>query len=180
MVRGTAGLLTLMVLVGLVPPGAAQAPDPAPANRADVETVDALIAAVYDAISGPAGQARNWDRFRSLFLPGARLIPTAKAPDGSVRSRVLTVDEYVQLAGPQLERQGFFEREIGRIAERYGSIVHLMSAYDSRRGAEDPTPFARGVNSFQLVHDGSRWWIVTIFWQGETPDNPIPGRFLAP
>ena len=68
--------------------------------------------------------------------------------------------------------------ELGRVQEQYGNIVHLMSAYDSRRKADDAQPFARGVNSFQLMNDGSRWWILTIFWQGETPDNPIPAKFL--
>lgn len=164
--------------VGLAAPLTGQAGPPA-AKVADVESVDAIIAAVYDVISGPAGQARDWDRMRSLFVPGARLIPTGRAPDGGTRHRTLTVEEYIQLVGPQLEQGGFFEREIGRVAERYGSIVHLMSAYESRRQAGDAEPFARGVNSFQLLHDGTRWWIVTIFWQAETPDVPIPERFLT-
>ena len=68
--------------------------------------------------------------------------------------------------------------EVGRVLERYGNIVHLMSAYESRRKTDDPKPFARGVNSFQLWNDGTRWWVVTIFWEGETPDNPIPSRYL--
>jgi len=74
---------------------------------------------------------------------------------------------------------GFFEREIGRVQEQYGNIVHLMSAYDSKRKADDAQPFARGVNSFQLFNDGSRWWVVTHLLEGETPDTPIPARFLG-
>lgn len=149
-----------------------------PARPEDVSSVDAIMKAVYDVISGPAGQKRDWDRMRSLFVPGARLIPTGKAQDGKGMARVLTVEEYIQRSGPYLEKNGFFEREIGRVQEQYGNIVHLMSAYDSKNKLEDEKPFARGINSFQLFNDGSRWWVVTIYWQSETPEHPIPERFL--
>lgn len=152
---------------------------PAPAPAADVESIDAIIAAVYDVISGPAGQRRDWDRFRSLFVPGARLIPTGRAADGTVRHRVMTPDEYATTSGPALEERGFFEAEIGRTTERFGNMAHLFSSYDSKRTLADAEPFARGINSFQLLHDGTRWWIVSIFWDSETPDNPIPPRYLG-
>lgn len=148
------------------------------ARPADVESIDAIMRAVYDAISGPAGQPRDWNRFRSLMAPGARLIPTGKRPDGVGVLRVWTTEEYIANAGPGLERGGFFEREIGRKLERYGNVVHLMSAYDSKRALSDPAPFARGVNSFQLFFDGTRWWVVTIYWEAETPGNPIPPSLL--
>ena len=160
-------------------PLAAQQAAPPPARPEDVSSVDAIMRAVYDVISGPAGQKRDWDRMRSLFLPGARLIPTGRTPDGKHAARVWTLEEYIATVGPRLEETGFFEREIGRVQEQYGNIVHLMSAYDSKRKADDAQPFARGVNSFQLFNDGSRWWVVTIFWEGETPDTPIPARMLG-
>ena len=163
------------------PPAAAQAAQVAmpQARPADVESIDAIMAAVYDVISGPAGQVRDWDRFRSLFVPDARLIPTGKRPDGTRTIRALTVDEYARNIGPQLERGGFFERELGRKVERYGSVVHLMSAYDSKRTLADPAPFARGVNSFQLWNDGTRWYVVTIYWEAETPENRIPAEWIT-
>jgi hypothetical protein len=148
------------------------------ANPADVASVDAILAALYDVISGPAGQARNWDRMRSLFVPGARLIPTGRRQDGTRRITVWTVDEYISTVGPTLERGGFFEREIARRSERFGNIVHVFSTYDSRRAASDPQPFARGINSIQLWFDDKRWWVVSIFWESERPDNPIPARYL--
>ncbi len=144
----------------------------------DVATIDGIMAAVYDVISGAAGVTRDWDRMRSLFLPGARLIPTGKTAEGQARSRVWSLEEYITNAGPSLERGGFFERELGRVTEQYGSVVHLFSSYESKRTAADATPFARGVNSFQLWNDGQRWWVVTIFWEGETPANPIPDKYL--
>lgn len=149
-----------------------------PAKPNDVESVDAIIAALYGVISGPAGQKRDWDRFRSLFAPGARLIPTGRRPDGSQSMRVLTPDDYVATSAPTLERNGFFEREIGRETASFGGITHVFSAYDSKRNATDEKPFARGINSIQLLNDGKRWFIVTVFWDSERPDNPIPSKYL--
>ncbi|MEK9502384.1 hypothetical protein WI372_15430 [Gemmatimonadota bacterium DH-20] len=169
-------LLAVAAFAISAPAAAQSAVEPEPA---DVATLDGIIAAVYGSISGPAGQPRDWDRFRSLMIPGARLIPTGAAPDGSVGHRVMTTEEYIQVVGPALEGPGFFENEIGRVVERYGPVVHLMSAYESLRTPDDAAPFQRGVNSFQLLHDGARWWVVTIFWSAETADNPIPDGLLG-
>ncbi len=155
-------------------------PAQAPAARpADVASIDAILTALYDVISGPAGQARDWDRFYSLFADGARLIPTAIRPDGSRFMMVWTPQEYVERAGAGLERNGFFEKEIGRVTEEFGQIAHVFSAYDSKRTLADPEPFARGINSIQLRHDGTRWYVLTVFWDSERPDNPIPSRYLG-
>jgi hypothetical protein len=145
----------------------------------DVASQDAIIAALYDVISGPACQVRDWDRFRSLFAPGARLIPTG-VNTGKAVTRAMTPDEYAAATGSNLERNGFFEREISRAGETFGAISHRFSTYESRRKADDDKPFARGINSIQLLNDGTRWWIVTVYWQAERPDSPIPAQYLKP
>lgn len=145
----------------------------------DVESVDSIIEALYDVISGPAGEKRDWDRMRSLFIPDGRLMPTGKNQQtGKTGYRVWTVDEYISTAGAGLESGGFFEIEISRKQETYGTLVHLFSTYESRRKADDAKPFARGINSIQLMNDGERWWIVSVFWLGEAPGNTIPGAYL--
>ncbi|MBL0939889.1 MAG: hypothetical protein IBJ03_13425 [Gemmatimonadaceae bacterium] len=155
------------------------APIASPAGRAaDVASLDAILAALYDVISGPAGQKRDWDRFRSLFVPGARLIPTAGAPGQPARAVVWTPEEYSQRAGASLERDGFFEREIGRSVDTFGRVTQVFSVYDSKRTPNDAKPFQRGINSIQLLNDGTRWWIVSIYWDAERADNPIPERYL--
>jgi hypothetical protein len=159
----------------------AAAPAPAasvPADPKDVASPDAIIGALYDVISGPAGQKRNWDRFRSLFAPGARLIPTGMGPDQKGRIRTMTPDEYATATGPRLEQNGFFEREIGRTGESFGNLTHAFSAYDSKRAPTDEKPFARGINSIQLFNDGARWWVVTVYWDSEREGNPIPPKYL--
>ncbi len=137
----------------------------------------AIMHAVYDVISGPKGQKRDWDRMRSLFVPGARLIPVQTDKDGNTRTRMLSVEDYIRLGGPYLEKEGFFERETHREVDRYGAIAQVFSTYESRHGADDAKPFARGINSFQLFYDGKRWWVVTIYWQEEKPGLPIPKTY---
>jgi hypothetical protein len=185
LVRSALALFAALAFGGAVHPlGAQQAagqpgdtPPPA-ANPTDVASIDAIIAALYDVISGPAGEKRDWDRFYSLFANGARLIPTGRTAQGEARYRVWTPEEYVVAAGASLERDGFFEREIGFTQQRFGNVVHRMSAYDSKRRESDPAPFARGINSIQLWNDGTRWFVVTVFWEAETPANPIPAEYL--
>jgi hypothetical protein len=160
-------------------PASAETPTEALApavDPADVASMDSIIAALYDVISGPAGEARDWDRMRSLFVAGARLMPRSLKDPAGVR--IWSVEDYIANAGPTLEKDGFFEREIGRTTEVYGDIAHVFSAYDSKRTAEDAEPFARGVNSIQLLKHNGRWWVVSIFWQGETPENKVPARYL--
>ena len=156
----------------------AATPSAPAANPADVASVDAILTATYDSISGPAGKKRDWNRVRSLFLPGARLIPMAKGKDGIWAAEVLDVEGYIARAGDYLEKNGFFEREVARRTEQFGHIVHAFSTYESRHKADDPKPFMRGINSIQLMYDGKRWWIVTIYWQHENADDPIPEKYL--
>lgn len=182
----------LLALGGCVsaPPQPAQREQPAPAAAAaparetpaarpeDVASVDAIIAALYDVISGPPGQDRDWNRFRSLLAEDARLIIAAPSPQGRVPSRSMTAEEYITAADAFLKRDGFWEREIARRTERYGNVTHAFSTYESRVKTADSPPFTRGINSIQLVTDGTRWWVVTILWDFERPGNPIPAEYL--
>ncbi len=149
------------------------------ADPKDVASVDAIMKTVYEVISGDAEKARDWDRFRSLFHKDARLIPAGKnAKTELFQATVMSPDEYIKRAAPFFAKEGFFEREIARQTDTYGNIVHVFSTYESLHSLSDKKPFARGINSFQLLNDGKRWWIITIYWQGETPDNLIPKKYL--
>lgn len=181
--RATLVTAALAALLALPAPTRAQEAPTRPtstANPADVTTLDNIITALYDVISGPAGRARNWERFYSLFIPeGARLIPSGRNAQGFAGYQVWTPQEYVANAGRSLEQNGFFEEEIGRTVEEFGNVTHVFSAYDSKRTRVDTQPFARGINSIQLFNDGTRYWIVSIFWDSERPGNPIPERYLG-
>ena len=172
--------LAIMIFFYTITNAAGFTMDSIPADPKDVSSPEALVAAVYDVISGPAGQKRNWDRMRTLFVPDARMIPTGKRPTGESSRRVLTVEEYITNSGPFLEKDGFFESEIGKKTEQFGNIVHVFSTYESKRTLADEKPFMRGINSFQLWYDGKRWWVITILWQSESKDTPIPEKYIAP
>jgi hypothetical protein len=149
------------------------------ADPRDVESIDAIITAAYDVISGSAGKKRDWDRERSLYYPGARLIPTAKpgANDG-LAPQILDVEGFIARVEPYFAEHGFFEKEIARRTEQFGHIAHVWSTYESLHDADDPEPFSRGINTIQLFYDGNRWWIVNIFWQQESLADPIPEKYL--
>jgi len=168
-------ILAISLMLLAICPGFGQAKD---ADPADVGSLDAIMKAVYAVISGDAGQARNWDRMRSLFHKDARLIPAGQNKAGVVGARAFTVEEYIERSKPFMEKEGFFESELARRVETYGHIAHVFSTYESRHSPKDSKPFMRGINSFQLLNDGKRWWVVTIYWEGETPENPLPKEYL--
>ena len=150
-----------------------------PANPADVSSIDAIVRAAYDAISGAAGEKRDWDRERSLYHPGARLIPTAKpGTNDDLAPQILDVEGFIARVESYFAEHGFFEKEIARRTEQFGHIAHVWSVYESRHSEDDPEPFMRGFNSIQLFYDGTRWWILSIYWQHETAEDRIPEKYL--
>src|SRR6266513_2682979 len=150
-----------------------------PANPPDVTSIDAIITAAYDSISGHAGQKRDWARERSLFYPGARLIPTAKPEESNnLAPEMLDVDGFIARVEPYFAEHRFYEKEITRRNELFGQLALVWSTYESRHNSDDPKPFMRGINSIQLFYDGGRWWIMTVYWQQESPEHPIPEKYL--
>lgn len=144
----------------------------------DYESIESIIKATYNVISGGKDEQRDWDRFRALFYPNARLVPTGKGPDGTFGASSRTPDEYIKASEPFLMKNGFYEKEISRKAEVFGNIAHVFSTYEARNSLSDEKPFLRGINSFQLFNDGKRWWVLTIFWQAESPDLQLPEKYL--
>jgi hypothetical protein len=160
-------------------PAAPQAPPAAPpaAQPKDVDSIEHILAATYDVISGPPGP-RDWDRFRSLFYSGARLIPSWRDDKGNIKTRDLSPDDYAKSGAAYFTKEGFFEVSIANRVESWDHIAEVWSTYESRH-AKGEKPFARGVNSFQLFFDGTRWWILTIYWEDENPEHMLPEKYLT-
>jgi hypothetical protein len=135
-------------------------------SEPDFSTVESTVRELYSVISGPAGQARDWDRLRSIFAPGARMVPVV-VTGGSRRAISWTVEDYIKNSGPYLEQKGFFEREVKATVERYGPVAHVWSQYECWMGQQEGEPDDRGVNSIQLSHDGQRWWVQSVSWSSE-------------
>lgn len=142
----------------------------------DVATIDGMLKAWYDIVSGPKGQPRDWARDRTLYIPDIRFVPVDVGKDGKIVPRISTHQQFVE-ASTGLEKEGFFEKEIHRVTERFGPIAHVWSTYESRRTENGPV-IQRGINSIELFWDGKRWWIANAIWTDETPENPIPKEYL--
>ena len=142
-----------------------------------VKTLDSTIETLYSVISGDAGVKRDWDLFKFLFVEEAKLIPT-RMIEGNPELTFLTPEGYVERSGAWLEENGFFEKEVARKEDTFGSVTHIFSTYASFRTSKDKEPFARGINSIQLMNDGNRWWILNIYWLNESEEHPLPSAYL--
>ena len=152
---------------------------PAPAKEADGASVDSVVAALYDVISGAAGAPRNWNRMRALFAPDARLsVITPNREGGGFTLRAMTVEDYISRNMSAFTTSGFYEKEIARTTDAFGQLVHVFSTYELLRAPNDPKPFMRGINSIQLAHDGKRWWIANLVWRAEDAGLTLPERYL--
>ena len=150
----------------------------AEANPKDVQSLDAMVAAIYDVISGPPG-ARDWNRFNSLFATDARLIAVRVPKDGGKPTLVvMTPKDYADKAGSYFLEHGFFEHELSRKTDSFGAMTHIYTTYESRE-TKDGKPIDRGINSMEFFNDGQRWWCVEIYWDAERAGNPIPEKYLA-
>jgi hypothetical protein len=149
-------------------------------NPGDVKSIDSIVAALYEVISGSAGQKRDWNRMRSLFWPGARLMPLV-TPQGktSFAARVLSVEDYISRSEPFFAKEGFYENAVANRVDQWAQIAQVFSTYESRH-AKGEKPFARGINSIQVFNDGQRWWVLSILWESESEQNPLPERMLRP
>jgi hypothetical protein len=170
--------------VPALPPGHPPLAETAPpaerpaADPQDVATIDAIVGAYYDVISGGPGEARDWDRFLSLFMPEGRF---ARAGGAGAAPTLLTPEQFVAANRKYFQRGGYFERSVHKHVDTFGAIAHVFSTYESRRRADDEKPYSRGINSIQLISSGGRWWIVSIMWDHERPDGVrVPPEFLPP
>ena len=143
-----------------------------------VKTLDSTLETLYGVISGEKGEARNWELFKYLFEPEAKLIPSQKNKEGVYKARYMTPNDYIEGSGKWLVENGFFEKEIQRSVQTFGNITQVFSTYESFRSEKDTSPFMRGINSIQLLFDGNRWWIINIYWTQESDENPIPQEYL--
>jgi hypothetical protein len=142
----------------------------------DVSSLDGLIAAYYDVISGPAGRPRQWSRDRTLYIPDIRFVAMSLDNQRKPTAHVVSHQQYVDNSNADL-LAGFYEKEIHRVTQRFGNIAHVFSTYQSRLKA-DGSVIARGINSIEAFWDGKRWWIASAIWDEERPDDPLPAQYL--
>ena len=157
---------------------------PAAKNSGDVDTVDHLIASLYDVVSGPAGE-RDWDRFRALFLPEGQIVSivaesaaTKNAPARKGDAVFLTPGMFAQRNGPYFKTNGFFEHSIAIRVEEFGNLIEVWSTSEIRDAKDDAQPSSRGIDSFQIVHAHRRFWIASLLFDHERPGLTLPDKYL--
>jgi hypothetical protein len=149
-----------------------QVPTQAP-RAEDVSSLDGILKAFYEVVSGPAGQPRDWARDRTLYLPDIRFVQTGVDRSGKANAVVMTHQEFVDAADAGMVKNGFFETEIHRVTKTFGNVSSILSTYETRSKQDGPV-FGRGVNNLQVFWDGKRYWIASVIWDDERPGNPIP------
>ena len=150
-----------------------------PAYRPDAEevaSIEGIISALYDVISGPAGP-RNWGRLKALCKPTAQFNALVPTEEGDQVYQTLSLEEYIGKAAPFFMESGFYEIETGQIVEEFNGIAQVFSSYETRTEI-DKEPFTKGINSIQLVYDENRWWVVNILWGTATEESGIPKKYL--
>jgi len=154
-----------------------------PVVPADATSPEAAVAALYASVSFPAGGSPDFERMRGIFLYVGMVIPPVKPGQEIAVSDVDSWSEKFQKAAAERKQkadpgQGFVEREIARRTDCFGNVCQIFSTYESRHAESDAKPYERGINSIQLVRDGRRWWIASVAWDAERPDNVIPPPYL--
>lgn len=144
----------------------------------DVGSADAIIKALYDVISGPSIKARDWDRFRFLFGKEARMMTAVPHKDSGTIIRTITPEQYIERNGKRLQEIGFVEKELHRITETHGAVTHMFSTYQSDLTVNGTPQQMRGINSIQLFNDGKRYYIVSVFWDGDSKKT-IDKKYLG-
>lgn len=144
----------------------------APANPNDVSSIDNIVNAVYNVISGPAGE-RDWNRFRSLFHPDAYMGATTPKKE----FRKFGPEEYIKNNAPFFKEHSFYEKEISRTVNQFGNIAQVFTTYEFEAGTTPPMK-QRGINSIELVNEKGRWWVMSISWEDESAALPIPKQYL--
>ena len=152
------------------------------AKSEDVASPEAVVRVAYETVSRAPGKPFQWDRFRSLFLPGARLIPNTEQTRGAftphtVESFITWIDEgWKPVIGTPNDR-GFAESGVSNTTEQFGDIAHVLSTYEKHIWGETQIR-GRGINSFQMVRKDGRWWITSLIWDEETGAGRVPAKYL--
>ena len=144
--------------------------EPNESDSCDQRELDALMQAFYEVISFEEGGAPDWDCMADLFSKHARITRvTPEAID------YLDLSSFRAMAEELLEVgafTSFFERELDRRMDRFGEVIHVASAYETRTSPGAVDYLERGVNSLQLIREDGSWKIVSLCWDINAPFEP--------
>ncbi len=145
-----------------------------PVNVQDVSTIEGIITASYEALSGPPGKRRDWARYRSLCDPDVRLV-SASGDSKTGKTKIIrwNLQKYIHDVDGYLVGTGFEDKKLACVPKLYGNVATVLCGFEGR---EQSKLVERGVAIYQIYNDGSRWWITSVIWDREHPGNPIPSE----
>lgn len=150
----------------------------ATAGPEDWASPEAIVHALYEVISADAGETRDWNRYRALFFDDARF---AVAMDSRIASGIIAMgnEEMVAQTESAYGSTGYHEQGLVTRVEQHGRMASVMSIFEVRLRRDDAQPLMRGLNHFQVLNDGERWWIISSVGVIESESSPLPAEFVA-
>ena len=146
------------------------------ARTEDVGSIDGIIKAFYEVVSGGINVPRQWSRDKTLYIPDIRFVGMSER-GGRIVADVMSHQEYVEGSNDFFLKEGFLEKEIKRTTKKFGNMAQVFSTYEFSTSGKKKI-IGRGLNSIEMFFDGKRWWISAVTWDEERPDNPMPKEFL--
>jgi len=144
--------------------------------KEDVSTINGIMKATYETVSGEAGAKRQWERDLSLHDPNAIYSFRFHDSEGKLQQTTMSINDFHKESFSMVMKTAFYENEINREVRVFGNIAHVWSTYETRLEKNGPV-MRRGINSVQLYYEEGRWWILSWTFDKERADRKIPQTF---
>ena len=142
-------------------------------NNEAVKTIEGIVGETIRIISGAKGVERDWEAFRNLYTDDAKITIVAQKKDGTNSIKTITLEKFVRLGKNFYKKEGFYEYELKKTIDEYNGIAHVVQSYQTKYADKNN----RGINSYQLVFDGKRWWINNLMWTDNKNGVDIPKEY---
>lgn len=144
-------------------------------KESSVKTIDGIVTKMLDIISAEKGETRDWDAFRKLFTPDVTFSVLAQDTDYPYPFESINLEDFIESMKDAYYDNGFEEYALGKVVNEYNGLANVFQSF---YGKDSEGSEVRGMNSYQLVYFQDRWWISNLTWTFETPQNPIPEKYL--
>ena len=97
---------------------------------ADVLSIDSIIKASYEVVSGEKGAKRQWQRDKFLHHPKA--VYSYTIDRRKQEQVVMSIGEFQHETDEMVLETAFYEKEINREVRIFGNIAHVWSTYETQ------------------------------------------------
>ncbi|MFY0603105.1 MAG: hypothetical protein JXQ93_04090 [Flavobacteriaceae bacterium] len=144
-------------------------------NKKVFQDVKSLVEETQKVVSIKKGQQIDTAYFRTLFLPTAHFTVVGEE-NGKKLHETMSLNEFIETLADTYYSNGYFETGKGEIVEQYNGIAQVIQSF---YGKDSEGEEAWGVNSYQLIYSGGRWWIANMVWTMSSNGKAgIPKKYL--